>query len=232
MKMNSKILALLVTSLFSLTACSTTKDCTGDCSNKMVPDSVQPDKKTAIDLKSDVSKPLALATKGALVITKNETVRAPAGDILSRDNYQDIFCHKFDQIEWQSVASLITKEMEPSGYSVEDFFKAPACQPGGYSDVVKSPILQVIADDPSKRVKFLDIIWLYYSKKRNDPAKFAEVVNAKNTKGETLLDYLETMKIRGEYPSEGSQTSVVKIIEVACSHGAVFSVYKDKKKCP
>ncbi|MBC7428879.1 MAG: hypothetical protein H7336_09730 [Bacteriovorax sp.] len=231
MKMNSKILALLVTSLFSLTACSTTKDCTGDCSNKMVPDSVQPDKKVAIDLKSDVSRPLALAMKGALVITKNTIVGPQPASGETKESYQDIFCHKFDQIEWQSVASLITKEMEPTGYSVEDFFKSPACQPGGYSDVVKSPILHVIADDPSKRVKFLDIIWLYYSKKRNDPSKFAEVVNAKNTKGETLLDYLETMKIRGEYPSEGSQASVVKIIEIACSHGAVFSVYKDKK-CP
>lgn len=230
MKMNSKILVLLMASLFNFTACSTTKDCTGDCSKRTLPESSVPDKKVAMELSKDITRPLALATKGPLIITKADNARAPAGEVLSRDNYQYIFCHKFDQIEWQSVASLITKEMEPSGYSVEDFFRTPECQPGGYSDAVKSPILHVIADDPSKRVKFLDIIWNYYSKKRNDPAKFAEVVNAKNTEGETLLDYIETRKKNENYATI-MKADLEKIVAVACSHGAVYSAFKDKK-CP
>ncbi|MDD4974092.1 MAG: hypothetical protein PHY93_07055 [Bacteriovorax sp.] len=230
MKVNSKILALLVASLSTFSAYSKTpsKDCS-DCNRKTIAAETMPDKRSALELKNALAEPIELASKSSLVITKNDIARAPAGQN-TKDDYQYIFCHKFDQIEWQSVASLITKEMEPTGYSVEDFFKAPACQPGGYSDAVKSPILHVIADDPSKRVKFLDIIWLYYSKKRNDPAKFAEVVNAKNTKGETLLDYFESQKRNDSY-NTGLQADADKIIAIACSHGAVFSVYKDKK-CP
>ena len=232
--MNSKILVFFSASLLSFSACSTTKDCNGDCSSKTVPDSVLPDKKVATDLKSDVTKPLALATKGALVITKNDVARAPAGDTstsaISQEAYQYTFCKEFAQIEGNFVGFTI-KEMEATSYSVEDFFKTPACQPEGYSNIVKSPIAHIIADDPSKRVGFLDSIWLYYSKKRKDPSKFVDIVNAKNTEGETLLDYLESMRVKGKYTVEGSKASVAQIISVACSHGAIYSVYTDRK-CP
>jgi hypothetical protein len=233
MKMNSGILVLLVSSLFNFTACSTTKDCTGDCSNKMVPDSVQPDKKVAIDLKSDVARPLALAMKGALVITKNETARVPAGNAIGeipQSDYQVRFCLQFSNIEWQVITTMLD-DMQATPYPVDDYFKISACQPEGYSNVVKSPLAHVIADDPSKRIKFLDILWLYYSKKRKDPSKFVEMVNAKNTEGETLLDYLESMRLKGKYTIDGSKASVAQIISVACSHGALYSAFPDKK-CP
>lgn len=225
--MKSKVLLLSTLIVLITMGCSTAKDCV-ECTKKTLGKDVQPDSKPVADLKKDVEPSLALALKGPLVITKND--RAPAGEVNSKEDYQDIFCHKFAQIEGNFVG-LTIKEMEATSYSVEEFFTTPSCQPGGYSNVVKSPILHVIADDPSKRIGFLDSIWLYYLKKRKEPSKFLEVVNAKNTKGETLLDYIETMKLRGDYSSQGSQASLAQIISVACSHGAIYSTHSEKK-CP
>jgi hypothetical protein len=226
--MNSKLVALAIFSFLSFTACSTTQDCIGNCTAKTVPSSVQPDKTTALELKKDIAKPMAMATKGPLVITSKEG-RAPA-DENSQEDYQDIFCMKFSQIEGNSVG-LTIKEAEATPFPVDDYFKKPACQPEGYSPSVKAPLAHIIADSPSKRVGFLESFWLYYSKKRKDPSRFFDFVNAKNTKGETLLDYIESMNKEGNYLSEGSQASIVKIISFACSHGAIYSVYPDKK-CP
>jgi hypothetical protein len=157
----------------------------------------------------------------------NLVALAEAAD--SREVSQLHFCAQFAMIEWQLIASLV-KEMEATPYPIDSYFQTAACQPGGYSDAVKSPILHTLADDPSKREKFLDILWLYYTKKRNDPAKFVEAINAKNTEGETLLDYFES-QIKNGRLGEGSQQSAKKIIAIACSHGAVYSAYPNKK-CP
>jgi hypothetical protein len=225
--MNSKLVALAIFSFLSFTACSTTQDCTGNCTAKTVPNSVQPDKTTALELKNDIARPMAMATKGQLVISNKEG-RAPA-DENTQEDYQYIFCHKFAQIEGNSVG-LTIKEVESTAFLVDNFFITPACQPAGYSRVVKAPIPHIIADDPSKRVGFLESFWLYYSKKRKDPSKFLDFVNAKNTKGETLLDYIET---RNKEPifARIMKDDLDKIIAFACSHGAVYSAYTDKK-CP
>ena len=155
----------------------------------------------------------------------------PGGDKpIPQGDYQFRFCLAFAQIEGNFVGATL-REMEATPYPVDEYFTTSTCQPDGYSDVVKSPIIHTVADDPSKRVGFLDSIWLYYSKKRKEPGKFAAVVNAKNTEGETLLDYIESMRSRGKYTVDGTKASLEKIVSSACAHGAVYSVYKDKR-CP
>lgn len=232
MKMNSKFVVFFVALFSSFTVCATppSKDCVS-CTKKTIGEDVQPDKRAALELKNAVTTPIELASKSSLVITtKSEVGRSPAVEKSSKQELQDLYCMKFANIEWQSIASTI-KEMEATPYPVDSYFLTASCQPAGYSEVVKSPISHIIADDPSKRENFLNIIWLYYSKKRNDPAKFVDMVNAKNTEGETLLDYIETMSRNGIYLSDGSKASVAKIISVACSHGAVYSAFPEKK-CP
>jgi hypothetical protein len=95
---------------------------------------------------------------------------------------------------------------------------------------VKAPLLHTLGYDTSKCEKFLNILWLYYTKKRNEPNKFVEAINSKNTLGETLLDYLESQRINGRY-NDGLQTSANKIIDFACAHGGIYSTYTNKK-CP
>ncbi len=232
--MNTKIIVFLVGALINVAAFAGNKntDCVS-CTKSSVGNDVQPDKKTAIELNHDVAAPLELASKSPLVlIEKSGVSRSPAvvTDKVPESDYQIRFCLQFSNIEWQIITTML-EDMQATPYPLDDYFKTPACQPEGYSNVVKSPLAHLIGDDPSKRVKFLDIMWLYYNKKRKDPSKFAEMVNAKNTEGETLLDYLESMRVKGKYTIEGSKNSVAQIISMACSHGAAYSVYAEKK-CP
>lgn len=121
--------------------------------------------------------------------------------------------------------------MEGTPIPPEEFLTTPVCQPSVYSTVVKSPMIHIVADDITKREEFLQNIWLYYSKKRKQPEIFDQIINAKNTKGETLLDYLETNKQRNQYTFDTQQEALKKVIAMLCSHGGVYAVRKDMQ-CP
>ena len=140
------------------------------------------------------------------------------------------YCSKFSQVRQQLVGTLI-KEMEKTPISPEEFLTSPICQPAAYSEVVKSPMLHMIADDITKREEFLQNIWLYYSKKRKQPEIFDKAVNAQNTDGETLLDYLETMRLKKNYEYDTQKAALAKIIKMLCDHGGVYAIRKNKR-CP
>lgn len=138
------------------------------------------------------------------------------------------YCMQFTQIPQEMVGSMI-KELEKTEYPVDKYLSDPICQSAGYSTSVKSPMIHSIADDVNKREEFLNNIWLYYSKKLKTPQVFDEIINSKNTKGETLLDYIETMKTKNQYPIAEQQPPLQKIIQMLCDHGGVYAKYPDKK---
>ena len=173
--------------------------------------------------------PVSFALAMLLSICSNSAMADEPKEYVPQGDYQIQFCDKFSLIEWQFIVSTL-KEMEATPYPIDSYFQTAACQPRGYGDDVKSPIVHVVADNTSKREKFLNMMWLYYTKKRNDPAKFTEVLNVTNTRGETLLDYLESQQVRDKY-NEELQESADKIIAFACSHGAKYSTYPNKR-CP
>lgn len=140
------------------------------------------------------------------------------------------YCMKFSQIPQEMVGTTI-KEMEGTKYPVEKYLTDPLCQPSGYSDAVKSPMIHIVADDITKREEFLQNIWLYYSKKRKQPEIFDQAINAKNTKGETLLDYLQVMKSQSYYTQPTQLVALDKVIKMLCAHGGVYAKNKDMK-CP
>lgn len=140
------------------------------------------------------------------------------------------YCLKFSQIPQQMVGSTI-KDMEKTEIPPEEFLTEPVCQPRGYSDAIKSPMLHAVADDITKREEFLQNIWLYYSKKRKQPEIFDKAINAKNTNGETLLDYLQVMKKKNYYTEPTQLVALDKIIKMLCDHGGVYASNKELK-CP
>lgn len=140
------------------------------------------------------------------------------------------FCLRFGMVNQQMVGSLI-KDMEKTQLTPEEFFTEPFCQPENYSSVVKCPMLHMIADDITKREEFLQNIWLYYSKKVKKPEIFDKIIKEKNTKGETILDYLETMRLNRQYEHDDSKASLKVVIKMLCDHGAVYSTRKNIQ-CP
>lgn len=151
-------------------------------------------------------------------------------DELNQNFYMEKFCMTFKLMEAGSMGSTL-KEMEATPYPVDEYFKIPQCQSEGYSRAVKSPIFHIIADDPSARESFLKKIFLYYDIKRKSPELFTDAVNAKNTKGETFLDYIVSLQLSGRKTTPEIREVLDRIIFDVCKKGAVYSFHKNKK-CP
>jgi len=139
-------------------------------------------------------------------------------------------CMEFVSINKNLVSTLI-KEMEQSSLPIEDYLMHSQCQPEMYSTSIKSPMLHFIIEDPSNRQDFLTVFWLYYSKKRKEPEIFDEIINVKNTLGETMLDYAVTLKEKDLLSDVALNGPLDKIVTMLCDHGGVYAVRKDRK-CP
>ena len=137
------------------------------------------------------------------------------------------YCVTFSVIPQELVGKTI-KEMEQTPIPPEEFLTRPVCRVTGYSENIKTPMLHIIADDITKREEFLQNIWLYYSKKRKQPEIFNEAINAKNSDGETLLDYIENLRSRDKYIFEDQIKAMNKVIKMLCEHGGVYAVSKEK----
>lgn len=144
-------------------------------------------------------------------------------------NYQDLYCMKFAMLSRNQVAGFI-KELEETQYPVDDYFQIAGCRQASWGGNVLSPMMHLVADDPAGRVEFPEVIYKYYTIKRKNPDQWLAVVNAKNTEGETVLDYLDHCITIGNFYSEGSKDAVARIISFLCSRGGVYSKYD--RKCP
>lgn len=154
-----------------------------------------------------------------------EKIAAAVGP--TQDDYIDKYCLKFTQTPNNLVGSLI-KELEKSPYPADDYFLHNKCKTEGYSSAVTSPMIHAVADAPESRSDFLNNIWLYYSKKRKEPEIFLKIINMQNTKGETILDYIESLRLKGRNTSPAMQGPVQKLVSFICEAGGVYNSYKNK----
>lgn len=148
----------------------------------------------------------------------------------SQNDYIEKYCLKFNQTPKELVGSLI-KDFEKTPFPVDEYFLHNKCQMEGYSTAVKSPMIHSIAEAPESRADFLNSIWLYYSKKRKQPEIFMKILNTKNTRGETILDYIESLRVKGRNNHPDLVDPVNNLIEYVCSHGGTYSFHKNKS-CP
>lgn len=139
-------------------------------------------------------------------------------------------CIQFEMAK-KEVLSLTIRDMEQSKASVDEYFSHSECSMANYSSSVTSPMIHYVAEDPIGKQDFLNTIWLYYSKKRKEPEVFTKAINIKNSEGETLLDYIETLKKKGFYSLDSESGPLKKIIDTLCLHGGTYSAYKEKS-CP
>ncbi|MBC7429930.1 MAG: hypothetical protein H7336_15050 [Bacteriovorax sp.] len=154
-----------------------------------------------------------------------------AGKNIPFENYQDGFCMSYTHIVRNQLGRLVSDMEDSTPFSVDAYLQKPGCTQEGYGGNVKSPMLHLTADDPNLREDFLQYIYKYYTMKRKDPSLWLAAINAKNTEGETVLDYFEHLIVKNKFRNEESKIAVDGIIAFACSKGAVYSKY-NYKKCP
>lgn len=112
--------------------------------------------------------------------------------------------------------------------SIDGFFIEAGCNPRKFADA-KSPIAHIAAESPTYRVEHLKVIKSHYLE-LNRPEFFGKIINAKNTKGYTTLDYVQHMLENKIYVKD-VEKGMNEFIKYLCDNGAVYSVYKDKRKC-
>lgn len=163
--------------------------------------------------------------------TKEKIAMLHGGQARSFEYMSDTFCMLFVQIERNELSSFIVEIEENGIYPGDDFFNSPKCQSVNYGESVKSPMLHLVADDPNGMAEYEQVFFKYYTKRRKDNGAWLRAINAKNTLGETTLDFFKNQIDRNKYTLPETKAAVNTIIRFICSKGAVYSKYPDTK-CP
>jgi hypothetical protein len=230
-----KFLMLLMACLFNFTACAatTTRDCV-DCSRKTIAADAMPDKKAALELKKAVAEPIELASKSALVITKADVARSPAGENgSSKDSYQRASCMKFEMCQDTVDVETLFEDMEESPYtsSVNEFWTTPVCHAPLKNDT-NVPIIFNTASNPVKNEFFPKVVHDYFVNDKKNLQTWLNVINTKTSDGLTFLDFLQFNIDKGFYSVKSDKDAAIRVVSYICKNGGVYSKFKDTAKCP
>ena len=151
-------------------------------------------------------------------------------DALPFSYIQESYCRKFTQTEINFMEPFMVS-LEKAEYPLNDILQKEGCQAEKYGENVKSPLLHLIADDPNGKERFPEFIYNYFKNKIKNEEAWRQAINAKNSKGETTLDYIEYQKRKNSYKRDSSKQSIENIIAFMCSKGAVYTKYPETK-CP
>ncbi len=141
------------------------------------------------------------------------------------DSKVGAWCMKYQSMPPQDTLFL-AKEIEASKYPFAEVIKHPNCQPSKIGGNKKITMLQLSVEQPIDRLQSLETMYKFCVKKLKNEQIFIDAVNALNTAGMTLLDYIEFVVGNG-----GSvlKESLDKVKSFVCSKGGVYVKYKDKK---
>lgn len=141
------------------------------------------------------------------------------------DSKVNAWCSDYKNMPPQDTLFL-AKEIEASKYPFAEVIKHPNCEPSKIGGKNKITMLQLSVEQPIDRFQSLETMYKFCVKKLKNEKIFIDAVNALNTAGMTLLDYIEFVVGNG-----GSvlKESLDKIKNFVCAHGGVYSKYKDKK---
>lgn len=157
--------------------------------------------------------------------------------IVKTGTYQDedfgwflkTFCSKFEQASSAyAFKKDIIEEMKKTPYSFDKYWMQPGCYPTKIGNT-DSPIVHLAAEETAGRKQFLEALYKYY-KDRNELKTWVKVINSKNTKGFTLLDYIVYLNKNKSYREE-EVPDVNELVKFICDKGGTFSVNTDRK-CP
>ncbi|MDO9183428.1 MAG: hypothetical protein Q7U04_13520 [Bacteriovorax sp.] len=144
-------------------------------------------------------------------------------------NYDDTleaYCSQYTR-STNNLLYFTLEDLNKSPYALDSYLKSAKCRPqkvGG----IKSPVFHLTAEAPCSRVTFPEIIYDYFMNVLKNKKLWLEVVNSKNTAGETYLDYIETLNDQDEFNTVKTKECASTLVAFACSHGAIYSKYINK----
>lgn len=137
-----------------------------------------------------------------------------------------IYCLKFEQLSnTYELRKDIIEPMGKSSFSSLDAFWIDAyCTPSRIGGTV-SPIVHLIAEEVGGRKAFLEYLYDFYVR-RNDPSLWLRVINAVNSRGMTVLDYIEYMRDDKELRRE-EMADIDRLIQFICGRGGQYKVARN-----
>lgn len=164
-----------------------------------------------------------------LAMSAMTTMTSEKKDPIMFNRYLSIYCKRYIRIERNELPGMF-QELQETEYPIKDYFQEAACYPEKVGGIT-SPILHLTAEAPCSRVDYPRIIHDIY---KGNPEIWERAVNAKNSLGETYLDYIESLIRQGEFTTNKSKECVNKLINFACSTKppGIYSMFKKDKSCP
>lgn len=112
--------------------------------------------------------------------------------------------------------------------NVDRYWKEAGCEPK-YIGQTMSPLVHVMAENSTDRMQYMVYLKKYYVAK-NDIATFKKIINAKNTQGQTVLDYIQYALKNMNFVKE-EEKGLNEFVKFLCENGAEFSK-NPGRKCP
>lgn len=144
------------------------------------------------------------------------------------DTKTDYFCMSYETMSSNQTYNF-AKEIDASPYPIDAVLQNPVCKPRKIGGGNKVTIMQLTVEDVYSRKEHMEKMYNYIMKKHKKESIFTNAVNALNTDGMTVLDYIEFNLNNGEFSTADSKVQIAKVKEFVCSHGGVYSKYKDQK---
>lgn len=155
---------------------------------------------------------------------------------LTASNFSETYCMKITKISYNELGQMI-RDIEDClfygdggnvGYGADNFFECSDCTPQAVGGVNVPPLF-LVGEAPCARMGFLARVYQYYILKRKEPEKWIEVINSKNTNGETILDFFKTLETHGNYNTDETRACAKEDIKFICEHGGVHAFGKGTK---
>ena len=112
--------------------------------------------------------------------------------------------------------------------NIDKYWTEAGCEPSNLANTM-SPILHIIAENSTDRMQFVEFLQKYYIAK-NDRATFVRILNARNTNGQTVLDYIQHSYSTRRF-IKAEEAGLNKFVQFLCRNGATYAQYTNKS-CP
>ena len=119
------------------------------------------------------------------------------------------------------------KETAVNG-NIDGYWQEAGCEPM-YIAQTMSPLIHVIAENSTDRMQYMLYLKKYYTNKK-DPGTFKKIINSKNSRGQTVLDYIQYAFNNRRFANM-EEKGLNEFIKFLCENGAEYSK-SPGKRCP
>lgn len=142
---------------------------------------------------------------------------------------QQSYCMRFEQVSNNyGFRKDMIESMKKTPYSVDQYWSEPGCLPRRIRANTLSPLFHLAAESAGPRKPFIETLYKSYQEK-NENEIWLRIVNSKNTRGDTILDYIDYLNF-SKTLREDEKPEINELMIFPCDRGGIFS--KTSNKCP